>query len=84
MGDWIFVNVVDAGQIECGRAADNAVNDVTFFNQELCQVTTILTRYTCDQGNFLFGVSFVRHFNSEAKNQVWRYESDNTKIKMNF
>ncbi len=47
----IRVNVVDAGRVECARAADDAVDFIAFIEKEVGKIAAVLT---CDSGDECF------------------------------
>ena len=46
---WIGIEMIDSGGIECARAANDAVHFIVFLEQEVGQITSILSGDASDK-----------------------------------
>ena len=55
---WILVQVVDAVSVKHRSAALDAMDLITFLQQQFCEIGTILAGYASNQGSFQVVLNF--------------------------
>ena len=53
------IQVLDPAGVETGTAAYDAMHSISFCEQEFCQITAVLTCYSCDKGYFIHVLLFI-------------------------